>query len=122
MEADVDLFNWFEKFAQGEKTWHNLEHLDQCPYPYFKMIPHHERTFISDFQDTFPYVAWLFQNHCPSVFALVMQDDDRRGVLEPRIYGLRGTGPISGYITGILFNDDLLMLEFKLRFPEYIKA
>lgn len=120
--TDVDTYKWFEEFTKFPKTWLDLENPRTCPFPHFKLHHHHERVFIQDMPDEIEFIAWLFHNHCASKFAPIMQDDDRKGELEPRIYSLRGSGPISGYITGVLFNDDLLMIEFKLRYGEIIKA
>lgn len=119
MKKPVDLFYWFEKFTKSPKEWADVE---KCRFPHFKLHHHHERVFVQDMPDELEFIAWLFHNHCPSKFAPIMQDDDRKGELEPRIYSLRGSGPISGYITGVLFNDDLLMMEFKLRFGDIIQA
>jgi hypothetical protein len=122
IRANARMFDWYEQYVTSPKQWGDLEDVYKCPFPHYKIIPHHERTFVSDFQEDFEFVAWLFQNHDPDDFALVIQDDDRNGTIKPEIYGFRGMGPVSGYITGVLFNDDILMMEFKLRFGDIIQA
>jgi hypothetical protein len=124
----VDLFDWFEKFTKSPKLWSDVENQHKCPFPHFKIIPHHERVYIDEFQHTFPFVAWLFQNHNCADFALILQDEGKPGEIKPGIFSIRSYAcmtnemNISGYVTGVLFNDDMLMMEFKLRFAEYIKA
>lgn len=127
-KREVDLFDWFEKFTKSPKLWSDVENPRKVPFPHFKIIPHHKREFIDDFQDVFPFVAWLFQNHNCSDFALILQDEGKPGEIKPGIFSIRSYAcmtnemNISGYITGVLFNDDMLMMEFKLRFSEYIQA
>ena len=124
MKNPVDLFDWFEKFTKSPKEWADVE---KCRFPHFKIKPHHERVMIDDFQDVFPFVAWLFQNHDCADFALILQDDDQ-GKVKPGIYSLRSYAcmtnemNISGYVTGVLFNNEMLMMEFKLRFGDIIQA
>jgi hypothetical protein len=123
MDTDekVDLFYWYENFTATPRYWANIADPHQCPYAFFNLEPKDKRVFITDFMDEFPFVAWLFQTQNCADFALIIQNDLLPGELDPQLYSLR-TGPLSGYITGILFNDDVLMMDFKLRFGELICA
>lgn len=119
-----DVFDWFERYTKSKKTWGELKH--DCGFAVMELIKPQLPTYIDDFQNELPFVAWLFQNHNCSSFALILQADLRPGMIEYSIYSLRSYACMTNecglrlYVTGVIFNDDLLMLEFKLRFGDLI--
>lgn len=124
----TNLFHWFENFTKTPKFWADIHDPYKCPFAHYKIEPHHEKVHIDDLQTTYPFVAWLFQHHNCSDFALILQDERKPGDINPEVYSLRSYACIthemqlSGYVTGVLFRDDLLMMEFKLRFGDIICA
>ena len=123
-ELDIHLFDWFEQFTQSPHEWGDIES-DNFPFKYLRLKPEIKAVNVERLIEI-EWVQWLFFNNSPAIFALVTQNEEQRDTMLPPIFSLRSWFSETNrcrdslYATGFVYKDELLGVEFKLRFGELL--